>query len=416
MMDTIKNRKALLAIIGVGLIVRILFVLAFPNIGTIDAMDSAAYNAVAVNITKGLGFTQDGVNPTLFLPPAYPAFLSSIYFLFGHSTVLVELIQCLLNVGIACVTFLLAREFFSEAVAAIACLIALFHPEIIALTSFLYTETVFIFLFICLIYFTVRFYRTQKMIFLILAAVTGGICTLTRGITLYFPVIFFSGLIFVQPFKKAALNSALFSIFLCMTIAPWTIRNYRVSGSFTPVSVGLGYVLWAGNYLPFDGEYEYHKTQALADSMTNGMTFVERERFFTAEAKQNMKRDVAGTAKLWVKKLFRYWSRIYSTVPDGTKHAGKGIVYYVLLIIHLMLLFFFLPGILRTRNRWKEFMLIYLIFLYMTAIHVITLPWPRYRIPLIPFMGLFAAVEIVHLFNEKIKNRRKKRIHELPDL
>jgi len=56
--------------------------------------------------------------------------------------------------------------------------------------------------------------------------------------------------------RTGAANAALFLAGVALIVAPWTARNAVVLDRFVPVSTGGGQVLFAGSYMPSDGDPE----------------------------------------------------------------------------------------------------------------------------------------------------------------
>ena len=74
-----KMKKWLYLLFTAALVVRIVFVLATPNIGSPQSMDAGTYHSIAVNLLNGNGYSEDGVNPSIFVAPLYPMFLFVVY-------------------------------------------------------------------------------------------------------------------------------------------------------------------------------------------------------------------------------------------------------------------------------------------------------------------------------------------------
>jgi len=374
-----------------GFCARILFILLIPQLGSPTSMDSGTYHSIAVNLLQGKGFSEDGTNPSIFVAPLYPFFIAAIYWLVGAQPLAVELAQCVLGVGIAVLTFLLARKLFGETTALLAFAVTLFFPELFVLCTFLYTETLFITLFLLMIWLALKAMERPDIKSLALAGVVGGLASLTRGVTMLFPGILFAALLTKYRLGKSLQSTIIYALFFALPILPWTIRNYAAFKTFVPIAVGTGDVFWTGNYLPFDGKYNYEKTMHLMDDMTKGMDQIERNERLMAEAKKNIASEPVKSAWLMVRKFFRFWLWIYEGKPTGQQRTGNALVQWILKICYYPILLLFLLGIYWTRNRWRELSLIHWLILYYASIHAIMLVVPRYRFPLLPLMIVFAA-------------------------
>ena len=76
------NWKWLALIAGVALAVRVAWVLATVPMPNWDAAD---YDGRAWRLATGEGYVAPDGTPTAFRPVGYPAFLATIYAVFGHS-------------------------------------------------------------------------------------------------------------------------------------------------------------------------------------------------------------------------------------------------------------------------------------------------------------------------------------------
>jgi 4-amino-4-deoxy-L-arabinose transferase-like glycosyltransferase len=402
-MTKLNNKSAfvnLSILLAIALVVRVVFVLATQHIGSPDSMDSGTYHNIAVNLLDGKGFSEDGENPSIFVAPLYPFLLFIFYKVFGVHPLIIEIFQCFLSVGTGLLVYLLTRKFFASTIAFLAATIALVVPDLIIITTFLYTETFFIFLFIALILTALFVLEKPRLKFIVLAGFVGGIVTLSRGVTLLFPFLLFMALLVKYDFLKSLKTVLLYSLFFVLPILPWTIRNYITHNQIIPIAVGTGDVLWTGNYLPFDGKYNYDSTMDLMDSMTVGLDQIERDAKLTKVAKENIIAEPYKSGWLVVKKFFRFWTWVYEDAPTGQKRTNATAIGTVLKIGYFPILLFFIYGLYLTRGRWKDLSLLYLVILYYSAIHAVLLVVPRYRIPILPLLAVFASVGIVDIFNK----------------
>ncbi len=392
------TRRALWGIGLAGLVARVLFVLATQHIGGAAALDAATYHGIAVNLIEGRGFSQDGINPSCFVAPLYPFFLAAVYFLAGVQPLLVELVQAVLGSVTAWLLYLLVRSYFDHGPALIAFVLALFMPELVVLNTFLYTETVFIFLFVATLWLAVRALAAPSWKRLAIAGLVAGLVTMTRGVTLFLPVLLGIALLLRYRPRAVLRQVTLYGLFFVMPIIPWAIRNYVVFEAFVPIAVGTGDVMWTGNYLPLDGKYSYGETMALMDSMTAGMNQVQRERRLRQEAIDNIVEQPWATLGLMGRKMIRFWFWIYESAPTGGKRQGGTAVQLVLALSYYPLLLLSVFGLWLSRRKWRELLLIYLMIGYYTALHVLMLVVPRYRIPMLPLLFLFAGVALWELW------------------
>ncbi len=382
-----------LALAAIG--VRVAFVTMARSIGDPNSMDAQNYLEIAENLLAGNGFALGG-GPTTFVAPLYPTFLAVLQALFGKSVMAIKLVQAIIGGASAILVFDLARRFVRPGLAFVGAVIFAFHPEMIAVTAFLYTETLFIFLALCTFIGMVRALQQPNWRRFLLAGILLGVTNLCRGTLYYLPVFLFPLLlVYRHEIKRRALGLVVLTAGMALTIAPWAWRNYTTFHAFVPIATGAGDVFWTGNYLPFDGEFRYRETQRKIKELVGGASLIERDRILMAEAKKSILKHPVETAWLWVRKFFRYWFRVYENVPRGEKRQRNWLIWSALALPHYVLLLLTVLAFIRAPLGRIEWGFLLLLFGYYTLIHVATLPVPRYRMPLIPLMAFLAAAGAV---------------------
>ena len=402
------SRNWLIGLAFVAVAVRVLFVTAARSIGDPNSMDAQNYLEIADNLLAGNGFALGG-GPTTFVAPLYPAFLAVLQAVFGKSVLAIKLVQAVIGGLSSLLVFDLARRFVRPGLAFAGAGIFALHPEMIAVTAFLYTETLFIFLALCTFISIVRALKQPRWPAFFMAGVLLGITSLCRGTLYYLPVfLVFLVLLYRQDLVRRLAGIVLLTAGMAVIIAPWAWRNYTTFHAFVPIATGAGDVFWTGNYLPFDGEFRYRETQQKIKELVGGASLIERDRILMAEAKKSILAHPAETAWLWTRKFFRYWFRVYENVPRGEKRQRNWLIWSALAIPHYVLLALTVVAFFYAPLRRPEWGFLLLLFGYYTLIHVVTLPVPRYRMPLIPLMAFLAVTGFMAVLNRN----RTARLYE----
>lgn len=390
-----SEKKVLIAIFLVALLVRILFLLIFP----LAAPDASEYDRCALSILQGTGFPAGLINRA----PLYPLFLSFIYLVFGHTFLVVRIIQSILG-AIICVFvyFIGKRVFKQERVAILGASAAVICPSLIASNSYILTETLTTFLLIGAIILLMRGLETKRKRIWGLSGIVLGLATLARPVILFFPLFLLLGLLLF--FKKRLQNFIfviIFSLGMAVVILPWTVRNYLAFRQFIPITTSGGFNLWAGSYLPWNGDYNYRDLSA-AENLVKGLSPEEANKKFFQEGVKNIKENPGAYLILSIKKLRRFWLRI----PGGEMVLeGKDKEKILIFTFHYILFFFFLLGLyLCLKEKRKELFIPLSIILYFTLIHILLLALPRYRIPVMPLVLAIAGGGIERI----IKNSKRR--------
>jgi 4-amino-4-deoxy-L-arabinose transferase-like glycosyltransferase len=208
--------------------------------------------------------------------------------------------------------------------------------------------------------------------------------------------------------RRSLLRAGLFLGALVLVLAPWTIRNAVALDRFVPISTGGGQVLFAGTYLPSDGDPEKVGAEVIAENpglfQAQDAERLRLEQILARLAEDRhpgMETDQAlsklGKEQLWAgvtedpaeyagfvaTKVWRIWSR-------GQRDVMEEPVWKVL---HWALVAFGLLGlaVLACRRRW-EALLIGTIFLAITALSALLVASPRRVLVLVPLLASLMSV------------------------
>ena len=238
-----KTDFLVLIVVLAGLGLRIAFVL---NVPTAQMFDFATYYELALNIRNGLGHTLNGF-PVAWQGPLYPYVLGIFFRLTNTDT---EMAGKVLNIILSTLTMIISIPVYGrllgrggKQLAAVA--LMAFFPANIAYVNVLGTEVLFGFLFMAII--CLFLYGQNWRTYLLLGLFT-GLAALTRPLMLAFP----AALCLVFWLRSANLKQTLaftgiITAAVFLTVAPWTIRNYRHFDRFIPISYNAGYVQFINN-------------------------------------------------------------------------------------------------------------------------------------------------------------------------
>jgi 4-amino-4-deoxy-L-arabinose transferase-like glycosyltransferase len=396
--------KTLGAILGLALVARLLVVIAMPELGDPNSMDTSNYLHLARSLVETGSYAM-WAKPSAYVAPAYPFFLAGVFKIFGENFFVVKLFQIALGSTAVLLIYFLALRFTRPAAALLAALIVALHPELVGVTGFIYTETLFVFLLTATLLLTVRAMASAKPAHFLIAGVLLGLTTLCRGTTFYLPFFILAAALLSSQRWKLMRRWAIFMAGMVLAMAPWTLRNYHHFHVFLPVATGSGDVFWTGNYLEFDGEYRYQETQAKMLEIAGDVDLVTRDRKLMADAKQRIFAKPLPHAWLFVRKIFRYWLRVYEDVPSGEARQRNWLVFGTLAAVHYALLFPAVWGLRRCNWRDDGVKMLLAFVVYYTLVHAATLAVARYRIPLLPLLGLAAAAGLLSLLAENALQR-----------
>jgi 4-amino-4-deoxy-L-arabinose transferase-like glycosyltransferase len=380
---------------------------AQPELQTTDG-----YHLIAQSMYAGHGyrFSTDAA-PATERPPAYPAFLYSIFSIFGVDYVAVQIAQALLGALGCWLLFLLGRWVWSIELGLTAALLYALYPNSVTYSANLYSENLFFPLFLALALFLCRAAYEGSARYGLLAGVAWGLSLLTRGTLL--PLLLFVPIgIALSPWHRSPASRWLrWSVPALaagiLVVAPWAWRNYSLTGAFVPVST------WG--WAPM-----YHGTQ-VAKRMTEWTDLAEvddaamrhvHDEFRRQEGELDPRPELAGREAV---RYDRFAQRLtlaeWRADPLGFVERGAlGSLFawffvfgarlrIASLIVHLPIFVLFIIGVVvlaRTAKpalarAWPALGLV----LFVNAFHAVAFPHVRYMSPAIALALMFAALPLL---------------------
>jgi hypothetical protein len=209
------------------------------------------------------------------------------------------------------------------------------------------------------------------------------------------------------PWKRALLTAVIILVGIVVVVAPWTVRNAFALHRFVSVSTGGGQVLYAGTYLPSDGNPEKvgaavvaehpelfgpHAVEnlrleqilaRLAEAEHPGM---EPDQALSKMGKEQLKDDIEHHTGEYVSFVATKIGRIWSHGPRSIMRTPVWeALHWALLVLGMIGL-----AVLAYLRRW-EALLIGAVFLAITAISALLVASPRRVLVLIPLLAACAG-------------------------
>ncbi len=346
---------------------------------------------------------------------------------------------CCIGAGTCVLIYLFAAEIFNPRIGLLAGILAAVYPQLYVYDDWLYADLLFVFLTLAFAYSLLRLQHTGKIRWMIWSGVFLGLVTLERpnGIAtmaLLIAWVVIIGISRTIPWKRAIREGVIVLCVASLLIAPWTIRNYIVSGSFVPVALGQGTVLM-GSYNnaitqpgPFFGSWvnpnianpvlgqRYHRAD-----WQGPRAQLAREKDFQAAGAQWIEQHINLLPTLLEAHLIDMWKPLANDSDQpvsrfSTNAASKLVaamanddIFFIYVLATLGLLFTF-------RQRWRELLFFYLLALYTIAQCLALYGTARFRAPIEPLLIILIAGAVWWLVQRLRVDRvvRGKTNHKTP--
>ncbi|HAM34964.1 MAG TPA: hypothetical protein DEB40_03780 [Elusimicrobia bacterium] len=360
---------------------RLGYIFLTPEGGKPPIADAEVYYAMGVNIAHGEGLHFQGSYSTR--PPAYPMFLAGVFKIAGDSFVAAQCFQVFLAVLAGFLISRIARFYYGENVAALACLIYAVSYDSYIVPATLLSENLFVFLLAASIYLLM----TERYL---LASFSLSMLYFTRQEALLFIlfVVFAYALFdFRKNFRKIAAILAVFFVFNCA----WIYRNWRIHHAF------LAGTTFSEAHLFLSNAYIFHRLGDTAD--------IDNKIILDPPAGMNEMQMRPLNRQACVE-LFRRqpWHRLMLA-----PFLKLGFLLYPFLpeydFTYMLILPFWLLGLYMERHAWRKNYLLYGVFSIILGLILVFHAIPRYRSSIQPFMAIFAAACLSNLWARSHRHR-----------
>lgn len=282
----LSSEYAILIIVVFSLATKLLYIAvlggglnSFPTEGT----DASFYDSVARNLLSLGVYGNAQGQPTTAMPPGQSFFLALLYLIGNNSIAFAKLAHVALLTLVAVLTYLTGRRLVST-LGFWAGTLAAVDPSLAYLSGTFLSDSLFIFLMVLGIYLLLRrqdgssskeietttprgneqdlmkvelirrgsrlhlgLRSKEDSVRFIAAGICFGLAGLTRNQGWLFSIGLWAGALVTLGRLLPVRVATIVLVATLATIAPWTWRNYLVTGQFIPVSSEGGLTLWASN-------------------------------------------------------------------------------------------------------------------------------------------------------------------------
>lgn len=426
---------ALVAILLIGLGLRV----SYAWDGREPVFDAAAYAAIAANLEQGNGFTvgATATQPSSNYSPGLPLLVAGAYEVTGgvHER-LARVFLAFLGTLSILFTYLLGRRLSrvmsssgygppnSSSVAAglVGAAAVAVYPALLEYQGMLMSEPLAATLLsgaVLAIFWASD--RDSAAPWLLPGALLGATAMVRPeylGVALLLGVVVFARSV-GSDWQRALTQAAILLAGVILVVAPWTIRNAVALDRAVPISTGGGQVLFAGTYLPSDGDPEkvgaevvtrhpelfapaaakrLRLEQILARLAAARYPDLETDRALARMGREQLGDDISEQPLEFAGFLAAKVARIWSHGPrEVMREPGWEILHWALVGFGLLGL-----CLLAWRRRW-EALVLGTVFLSITALSALLVASPRRVLVMLPLVAALAGVGATWLGAQSLK-------------
>ena len=389
-------RSGLIGIVVVAFAMRLFAMTVFPSPEMVS--DSLMYEGLAWRVAQGLGYTSFTGVPTAFFPPLYSMVIGGLYRVVGRHPDAVRIAQALISALVCLAAYDVARTLSGRrALALTAAALVAMDASLVLYPRMILSEGLFLPLLALAMVAWARAWRGDHLAWWAAFGGAVGVAALTRPPIQFLPLVAF-GLWPWSPGKTGFSRRRWLAVVVVVSaaymiaVAPWVWRNTHLRGTFTTAltsSSGTGLYI---SFFPLDG-WKFGRVEVDDPVWVEGQR-IKSEGTLEAEFKRSdyLSREV--TARLRAEPLrplllaplklgYLMWPYDWNLF-NGT---GRLDVTYVFLLPFVGLGFLAC----RRARQLRALAPLWALLLYTATISVIFLGAPRFRMPLQPYIAVFAA-------------------------
>lgn len=370
-----------------------------------------------------------------FRAPGYPYFLGFVYRVTGPSHLGARVVQMCLGLLSVLLAFFMARRWYGTAMALVFAGLMSFYWIFIYFEGELHAPSVLIPLLLLLTILLAQWTEKATLLSGLAAGICLGLAALLRqNVLLFLPAVAVWSIWLAHRGRRnrsLLLGFAGLVLGTILAVMPATIRNHVVAGEFVPITTGSGANLLIGNneaatgfiagsvpgYGKFKTGYDYPGIVArLEEKLGKELTYSEASSYLTGEAIRFIQENPGKALRLTGRKVLLFWgpweiphSKEIQDARDASPLLGRIPGNFPLVVA------LFAAGVLlafwdaRARRaaaradrakleaRWE---ISVLVLLFVLAWFLSIIPFfvtARYRVPMIPFLLVFAAYALVRI-------------------
>jgi len=395
--------------------------------------DAGHYFAYAYNLRNHGVYSDDSIRsrpdhdpaPNAVANPGYPIFLTAFVpqstnkQSINRALFKITFVQALLSSIVVLLIYVISLRFLPLTTALLVALLTAMSPHLINANIYILTEALFSFLLVTFIWLLGRKVESHHVCVMLGCGLLLGVASLVRPSLQFFIIPFFLLIWLTDRKHKGLIKATVMAMGFIAMLSPWMLRNYMTLGYLSDQSQRYINTLHYGMYPDFmyrnDPKtfgYPYrHNPDSELLSQDISAVLNEIQFRFSEQPLRHLRWYLIGKPKaLWswhtvqgVGHGFIYPVKktpYLNNIILVSSHLAMQLLHYPLVILGLLgSVAVWIPGIYSGMTRAQRFQLwtVSMLLIYFTVLHTVTLPLPRYAIPLRPMLYLMAAFALLLL-------------------
>jgi hypothetical protein len=239
---------------------------------------------------------------TTDVPWGYAYFVAAFYAVFGERPWLPVVVQVFANATVPVLLYRLVQPLVGTRTAALASLLIGVFSFNTIYASTQASDAICTVLFMLSLVLFAKAHETGRTRYFVLSGLIAGLVPQFRPNMILFPLVMAAVVLVAGArTKRTVLHLAMFVVLVAAALAPWTWRNYRLTGMFLPTSTHGGVQLWYGSLQvgPYLESRAYNPRSAFEPSTFPYTSIVERPIIVEANRRECVPRDASIRLVYW---------------------------------------------------------------------------------------------------------------------
>jgi 4-amino-4-deoxy-L-arabinose transferase-like glycosyltransferase len=391
--------------------------------------DEEEFVRIAEHLAAGHGY----VSVSYRANPILPAYLAAVFLTFGESYLAARVGQAVMGALTCVLVAAIGMRLLGVTVGTVAGLVLAVYLPHVYLSGVFYAECLFTLLIASTVYAALRSIDAARPFpWLVATGASFALTALSRPIFLAYLPFLVAAIAHARraPLRRTLAMAATVVVATLLGILPWTVRNYVVLGRPVLVSTGFGTKLWQGNNegavgdaddrelsfrqdvwraritaLPeperraVEARYREAATRIDALEAATGDAYTATDAVLGPLAWEHIRRHPLRTGELFLRKLGTLFLPFSKTLDSNEHTTTRNQVLAAVAYVPVLVLA--AAGLWYSAGRHRGLWLLYGLLVSVSAAYGLLTACTRFRLPLDPYLVLFASATLVELWSRR---------------